>query len=316
MVVKKFNYVKFSIFIVIVITIITLITIGIVSLVKHVKYTKTNEYKLLQIGYSLDETEVIEKKLNSSQIDKLLNSEYDGELINYINEKYFIYSNYDKYLEYKKKNKSYDYSKVISIINTEANVDWLDNEKETDTSKNELMLVNRIYGLNKEYVPDDIASVPTQYAYSGKKLRQVVIDAIIMLCDDAKENGFTFVVSDAYRTYKEQEKLYNSYAKSNGKSEADKIVARPGHSEYETGLSFNLVPYNKYYKTPKLSEEYLWLKDNAYKYGFIERYKKGKEFITGYGYEPWHYRYLGVDVATKIYEEDLTYEEYLVKYGK
>ena len=82
-------------------------------MVKHVKYTKTNEYKLLQIGYSLDETEVIEKKLNSSQIDKLLNSEYDGELINYINEKYFIYSNYDKYLEYKKKNKSYDTHKFI-----------------------------------------------------------------------------------------------------------------------------------------------------------------------------------------------------------
>ncbi len=293
MVVKKFNYVKFSIFIVIVITIITLITIGIVSLVKHVKYTKTNEYKLLQIGYSLDETEVIEKKLNSSQIDKLLNSEYDGELINYINEKYFIYSNYDKYLEYKKKNKSYDYSKVISIINTEANVDWLDNEKETDTSKNELMLVNRIYGLNKEYVPDDIASVPTQYAYSGKKLRQVVIDAIIMLCDDAKENGFTFVVSDAYRTYKEQEKLYNSYAKSNGKSEADKIVARPGHSEYETGLSFNLVPYNKYYKTPKLSEEYLWLKDNAYKYGFIFRFEADKSELTGFKEDVWKLRYVG-----------------------
>ena len=81
MVVKKFNYVKFSIFIVIVITIITLITIGIIKLVKYFNYTKTYEYKLVQIGYSLDETEVIEKKLTNTQIEKLLTLEYDPDLV-------------------------------------------------------------------------------------------------------------------------------------------------------------------------------------------------------------------------------------------
>ena len=314
MVVKKFNYVKFSIFIVIVITIITLITIGIIKLVKYFNYTKTYEYKLVQIGYSLDETEVIEKKLTNIQIEKLLTLEYDPDLVEYAKEKYFIYSNYDKYKEYKKRYKGYEYSKIISIINTEANIDWFDNEKETDTSKNELMLVNRIYGLNKEYAPDDIATVPTQYAYSGKKLRQITIDAIILLCDDAKENGYTFVVSDAYRTYKEQEKLYNSYAKYNGKSEADKIVARPGHSEYETGLSFNLAPYNKNYKTPKLSEEYLWLKDNAYKYGFIFRFEADKESITGFKEDIWRLRYVGEEAATTMYYEKISFEEYYAYY--
>ena len=314
MTVKKFNYVKFSIFIVIVITIITLITIGIVSLVKHIKYTKTNEYKLVQIGYSLDETAIIERKLNTNQINKLLTEKYDSELANYANEKYFIYSNYEKYLEYKKKNKSLDYSKVISIINTEANIDWFDNERETDTSKNELMLVNRIYGLNKDYVPDDIASVPTKYAYSGKKLRQITIDAIMLLCDEASENGYTFVVSDGYRTYKEQEKLYNNYAKYNGKSETDKVVARPGHSEYETGLSFNLVPYNKVSKTPKLSEEYLWLKDNAYKYGFIFRFEAENENLTGFREDVWRLRYVGEEAATTMYYEKICFEEYYAYY--
>ena len=83
MTVKKFNYVRFIGFIVIIIGLV----VGITLLVKHINYTKTNEYKLLQIGYSLDETEIIEKKLNSAQIDKLLNSEYDENLINYLKEK-------------------------------------------------------------------------------------------------------------------------------------------------------------------------------------------------------------------------------------
>ena len=314
MVVRKFNYVKFGIFMAIVIGLIVGITIGIVSIVKHINYTKTNEYKLLQVGYSLDEIKVIEKKLDKDVIEKLINEEYDSELVTYASEKYFIYSNYSKYLEYKKKNRTYDISKVIAIINTEANIDWFDQEKITDTSKDELMLVNRLYGLEKDYEPDDIASVPTKYAYSGKKLRQITIDAIMLLCDEAKEQGFTFVVSDAYRTYKEQEKLYNSYARSNGKSEADKYVARPGHSEYETGLSFDLVPYNKNYKTPKLSEEYLWLRENAHEFGFVFRFDSEKEYLTGFKENIWRLRYVGKEAATTMYYEDICFEEYYAYY--
>ena len=87
--------------------------------------------------------------------------------------------------------------------------------------------------------------------------------------------------------------------------------ARPGHSEHQLGYAVDINTVQEKFKNTK---EYAFLKDNAYKYGFIERYKEGKEFITGYGYEPWHYRYVGIDAAKIIYENDLTLEEYLLLY--
>ena len=318
MTVRKFNYVRFGIFIAIVLAILIGIIVGIVSLVKHINYTKTYEYKLLNIGYSKEESDIITSKLKDSDIEELLKLKYDETYVSLINEKYFIYSNLDKYIEYKNSNKSYDNSKVIAIINTEANIDWFDNEKETDTSDKELMLVNRLYGLNKDFEVEDLVTVPSKYAYSGNKISESILDNIMSLADEAKENGYTFVVSGSYRSYKDQEKLYNSYVNSYGKSEADKIVARPGHSEYETGLSFGFVPYNKSYSSDKavLSEEYLWLKENAHNYGFIFRFESGKEYLTGFNADTWRLRYVGEEAASIIYANNLTFEEYYAYYVK
>ena len=303
---QKFNYIKFGIFIIILISII----VGIVLLVKHIGYTKTYEYKFLQIGYNLDEIKVIEDKLENKNKDILLNKEYNELYIDFIKEKYFIFSNLDKYIEYKKDEDEETNTKIIAIINTESNLDWYDNERETDTSKGILMLVNKMYGLNSEYVAEDIEDVPIKFAYSGMKLNKKVINHLEDLFDSAYEEGYTFVVAEGYRTYKYQSKLYNDYANAYGKSEADKYVARPGHSEYETGLSFDLVPYNKNYKDPKKSEEYAWLRDNAYKYGFIFRFESGKEDLTGYNEDTWRLRYVGEEAATMIKNEGICFEEY------
>ena len=115
---------------------------------------------------------------------------------------------------------------------------------------------------------------------------------------------------EGFRTYKDQEKLYNDYADISGKSDADKYVARAGHSEYETGLSFDLVPYNKNYDEPKKSKEYEWLRENAYKYGFIFRFEEGKEDLTGFNADTWRLRYVGEEAATLINNEGICFEEY------
>ena len=174
------------------------------------------------------------------------------------------------------------------------------------------MLVNRIYGLSSDYVPEDIVKVPIAYAYSNIKLKSSILENIESLVSDAKAEGYTFVVSMGYRTYKEQKNLYNSYAKSYGKSEADLYVARAGHSEYETGLSFDLEPYKyvKKVKNIKSSEEYKWLRENAYKYGFIFRFDSDKQYITKFSEDPWRLRYVGVDASTIIYSENISFEEY------
>lgn len=109
---------------------------------------------------------------------------------------------------------------------------------------------------------------------------------------------------------KHKKKMFESYKNSYGYEEADKNVARPGHSEYQTGISFQIVPYNKVFDKPRESTEYLWLKDNAYKYGFIFRYPEDKKDITLFDSYTWRLRYVGTDVASIIKNEKICFEEY------
>jgi len=101
--------------------------------------------------------------------------------------------------------------------------------------------------------------------------------------------------------------------KKKGQEYADLASARPGHSEHQTGLAIDIMGSNEDYNKFEESVEFEWMKNNAHLYGFILRYPKGKENITGFKYEPWHYRYIGKKVATIIYNENITLEEYLKK---
>lgn len=312
MVVRKFNYFRLISFIVV----LCLIVFGIVKLVSFINYRGTSEYKLLKVGYSQKEVGVLTKKLTKDEINKLLTMKKNSDIVNLTKEKYFIFKNLDKYLEYKKENEGKKNNEIVAIINTEANVDWMDNEKKTDTSKGSLMLVNRIYGLPSDYEPDDIVDVPSLYAYTGKKISNSILNDIISLIEAGKEEGYTFVVSDGYRSYKEQENIYNNYKNSYGESEADIYVAKPGHSDYQTGMSFDLMPYNKVIDNPSESDEYKWLKENAHKYGFIFRLPKDKEKLTRFKSSTWRLRYVGTEASTVIHNENLCLEEYLAYWGK
>ena len=308
--VRKFNYYRFFIFIGVTLGILFCIIFYSIKFIKDYNYKKTYDYKLLSAGYSEEEVKVIKDKFSNDKIDILLKEKYDKNVVSFIKEKYFIYNNLSKYIEYKKKNKNDTYTHIVSIINTEADVEWLDNEKETDTSKGNLMLVNRLYGLSKDYEPDDIIDVPVSISYSGVKISKSILENIEELIDAGKEAGYTFVLSDGYRSYEAQEKMFESYKNSYGYEEADKNVARPGHSEYQTGISFQIVPYNKVFDKPRESTEYLWLKDNAYKYGFIFRYPEDKKDITLFDSYTWRLRYVGTDAASIIENEKICFEEY------
>lgn len=295
MVVRKFNYYRFATFLVIVIGIISGIIFGVVKLVNNYKYKQSYDYKLSLVGYKEDEVKTIKDKLNNGEIDNLMELKYDKNIVKFMNVKYFIYKNLSKYLEYKKDNKLESYTNIVTIINTEANIDWFDNTKETDISKKELMLVNRLYGLSKDYEPDDIIDVPSQYAYTGVKISNSIMDNIVALIDAASDEGYTFVLADGYRSYSEQESIFERYKNAYGYSEADRIAARAGHSEYQTGISFTIVPLYKEYDKPKESLEYKWLSDNAYRYGFIFRFPEDKTDITGFEASTWRLRYVGRD---------------------
>lgn len=177
-----------------------------------------------------------------------------------------------------------------------------------------LVLVNKEFKLPNDYVPSNLELINKEYANENKYLRKEARNAFENLSKDAKNLGFRIVAVSTYRDYEYQDKIYNIYVKEKGISYADKCSARGGHSEHQTGLAVDVEGSNYDYDEFENSKEFIWMKENAYKYGFILRYPLGKEKITGFKYEPWHYRYVGYEVAKTIYDENLTLEEYYNKY--
>lgn len=134
--------------------------------------------------------------------------------------------------------------------------------------------------------------------------------ALSRLQAGARSAGFSMPLLSGYRSFDYQDKLYRKYAAADGVAAANTYSAWPGHSEHQTGLAFDIGSIsNNYGSTPAGK----WLAAHAHEYGFIIRYPKGKEGVTGYQYEPWHVRYLGVELATKVYESGLCLEEYLTQ---
>lgn len=177
-----------------------------------------------------------------------------------------------------------------------------------------LVLVNKEYKLPENYVPSKLELISNEFSNENKYLREEAKIAFETLSKEAKNLGYRVVAVSTYRDYEYQDKLYNMYVQEKGIDYADKCSARPGHSEHQTGLAVDVEGSNRDYDEFENSKEFVWMKENAYKYGFILRYPKGKEKITGFKYEPWHYRYVGLDTAKTIHDEKLTLEEYYDKY--
>jgi zinc D-Ala-D-Ala carboxypeptidase len=131
----------------------------------------------------------------------------------------------------------------------------------------------------------------------------------------AKTAGFNITAFSGFRSYEYQTTLYENYKARDGKENADRYSARPGHSEHQTGLAFDIGELGRedLWLTAEFGETPAgqWLVQNAHTYGFILRYPKGKEDVTGFMYESWHFRYVGKDVAKKVNESGVTLEEYL-----
>ena len=184
---------------------------------------------------------------------------------------------------------------------------FYENTTATDLTNYNEMLVNKYHLLNKDFQANDIVNVSSTYGYANNSLNKEAYEAFKQLANDAKKEGHTIVILSSYRTYEYQEKLWN-------RDKDDDYVARPGSSEHITGLAIDVSDYNDKNDSFKDTESYTWMINNCYKYGFILRYPENKENITGYSYEAWHYRYVGTSLATKIYNEGITFDEYYAYY--
>ena len=177
-------------------------------------------------------------------------------------------------------------------------------------------LVNKGRSIPTDYTPSDliVASVSTRANSTAdeKRIRQIIDGPMTELFAAAQEQGHSLMIGSAYRSAATQDSLFNTYVARVGYEQADKYSAHPGYSEHQTGLSVDISTTSQ---QCYLSECFIgtadgqWLAENAYKYGFHLRYPKGKEAITGYNFEPWHYRYVGIGLATALHQSGLTLDE-------
>lgn len=226
---------------------------------------------------------------------------------------YYHEENYDRYVSYKKKNGKYSDDQIINYVNIGIDRDFYTNITPTNTSLGFLMIVNKYYLLDKNYKPD-LVSASSKYAVSGISLDKTAYQAFKKLADDAKKAGHSIYISSGYRDYYSQKWIYNDYVNRKGQTNADLCSARAGHSEHQTGLAIDVYSPGTSYSNFGSTKAFPWMRDNCYKYGFILRYTPENVFITGYKSEPWHYRYVGVEVSTYIHNHNITFEEYYTNF--
>lgn len=185
---------------------------------------------------------------------------------------------------------------------------------ETTKTKHQVTKQNGVTKVDDVMLVNKQVAIDQNYNQGEDKIARMHLDQML---EDARKQGLDIVYRSGFRSYQEQVKLYNSYVQRDGEAAAQKYSAPPGYSEHQTGLAFDVGSNhsNTDFTTDfGQTKEGQWLAQHAHEYGFILRYPKGKEAITGYQYEPWHFRYVGKSLATKIYNQHTTLEEYL-NYG-
>ena len=179
------------------------------------------------------------------------------------------------------------------------------------------ILINKTFSLPKDYVPSDliIPNIPFSFTnYSEKKwMRKEAAIALEGLFKDASEDRLTLFGVSGYRSYARQLAIYSQSLEKNGYEHASQYSAMPGHSEHQSGLAMDVSTisiHNRLDVVFRATPEGRWLEKNSWKYGYIIRYPEDKSHITGYAYEPWHIRYVGIDLAKELTEKNITLEEY------
>lgn len=294
-----------------------------------IKYIDKDDFinninKLLSLGYSSKDINAIYNKIPDS-VNIIIDSKYNKDIINIMNLSYFKIDNLKRYLDYdimevksiydiSNIKKDFNYEDVVTYVNANLDKEYYSSDNlisNEDVSKIDV-LVNKYHKLDENYEPSDLTIIDSKYASGTQKLRkEAQIKFEEMASDMAKEN-LKIYAGSTYRSYTYQKGLYDRYVKKDGFAAAETYSARSGYSEHQLGLAVDIVN-GKWDYLSENDKEYDYLVKNSYKYGFILRYPRGSEYITGYMFEDWHFRYLGVELATKVFNSGLTYDEYIAR---
>lgn len=267
---------------------------------------------LLDKGYTSNDINNIYNTLTEESINLIKDYDYIKDLSNILSINYFKEQNLDRYIKYYNKTEL-DVETILTYVNIGLDNEYYTNVANITNQDDILVLVNKYHKLDKNYEPNDLKTINSKYQWYGRsnQLRKDAAQAFEEMCQAAIKDNIYIYAGSGYRSYSTQLYLYNKYVAEDGFANAETYSARAGYSEHQTGLAMDIT--NKTEFISYGTKEYKWLIENSYKFGFILRYPKGKENITGYMYEEWHYRYVGKTIAKEIYNSNLTYEEYLAK---
>lgn len=266
---------------------------------------------LIQRGYSNSNISLILSHGSDSDVSEFAKREKIKYLEEFYSIKYAKLKYYDRYVKYSRETGEDEETTVVCVNLGMDNEDYVDPTKVSEFSTD--MLVNKHYVLAEDFTPSDLVEFDSKYANGEvqKGSREAVV-AFSKMYEAAKSEGLGLVINSSYRSYKDQEALCAYYKELYGDGYVNRYVAFPGYSEHQTGLAFDIGSTTS--NIFAQSEEYTWMLDNAYKYGFILRFTNKKMSYTGFRAEPWHYRYVGKKIAKYIYENNISYEEYYVQF--
>lgn len=284
---------------------------------KKISYNNLKDFtkylnKLIEQGYTNNEVSLIINSADNKALKSFVTLEKQDKVSDLLDFDYAKLANYSRYVDYQKVNRTTEENTVTYVnigLDKPFYTDYLTIKK---FSLN--MLTNKYRGLDQNYVPDDLVKLNTAYTLDNEDeyLNSQVAEVFYQMAEDMAKENLSIVANSAYRSYKNQQETYDLYLKTYGENYVKNYVGNPGFSEHQTGLALDIASKNgDVFANTKESK---WLKENAYKYGFILRYPQDKEDITGYKYEPWHYRYVGTEIAQYIHNNSLTFDEYYIRF--
>lgn len=284
---------------------------------QKIKYQKqenliANINKLIKKGYSDYEISMIVTHGDDQAVSDFAKRDKVRYLEEFYSISYARLENYDRYLKYMDEERE---DEETTVLHVNLNLDIPDYEQAVEVAQFSIdMFVNKHHYLDKNFKVDDLVVVDSKYTVGDQKIKanREAYNAFVSMLKDGEKEDMHFLINSCYRSYQDQEETWNTYKGLYGDNYVLKYVAKPGFSEHQTGLGFDIASTSANVFVE--SKESKWLFDNAYKYGFIYRYPKGLESITGYNYESWHYRYVGKKIAKYIEDNNITFDEYYVRF--
>lgn len=280
--------------------------------------TNKDAKNLTKLGYTSEDLHILDEKAPEVVINYLLNTTKNSNIISLLNEKYYLKDLAEDYILYMNSHPTYTTTRIIAHVNANINKLAYDNIEVADYTKNNLILVNKYYQLKEDYEPDNLVTVGPEYYYgSNHKIKKDAYEAFKAMWNKAKSDDIYLIITGSYRSYESQKNKYDEQKDKYGTTKADEQVARPGHSDYQTGLSIQITSKEDIKSNDfKTTNTYTWLTNNAHNYGFIERYPNNKSDITLFPSNPNQWRYVGVEAATYIHDNEITLEEYYAYFLK